>query len=624
MQPPSTPLLDLQNDHIRFSLRADCSGELLDKASGRVWRLLPVALQENGQVEEGFCWLRHARYHCEVYPGRFRAVKENDGLRITLLGRQGHEIGTFRAVVKLDGPWIDISVPQIDDSIPSLVFPPPLESPALVLPMRQGVLQRDPIGKFGHEVHRFSGGGLNMRWFGGLSEHDNGWMCIVQDGAEDAAIIRCGMNVAPLWTRSLGAWNSPRHLRYRCTAGGYVGQAKIFRRWAQENGMFRTLKEKIAEVPAVAKLIGGRNLSFFHGFTYKKSRYDDIWMPLPESLRERDEGVVTLITYRQAAEIIEDAKRLGMRRGIFNYHGWIKGGYDETHPDIWPPEPAFGTAEELRALCHPPEPFIACLHDNYQDMYEQSASFPQGICRMKDGALLPGGFWRGGQAYILTGQAGLEYAQRNWPHLAWLGAENIYSDTLTAEILKESWEPGRLQSRAQDLDAKRRTLAFFKSQGVVFSSELGCDFGVPWLDAVHTNHPHLPGTTIPLWSLVYHDCVVALRSIIIKSHEDDFVDASVLHERCRQNMLWGYTATFGGFTAATWPSMRQAFAESLYADEWHQRIGTDEMLNHRFLTDDRLVEQTVYASGASIIVNFSDEERRVEGVTVAPQAHVIL
>ncbi len=617
------PLLDLQNDQIRFVFNEDCSGELTDKNSGAVWQMLPVALQERGQVEEGFCWLRHARYHCEAYPGRFRAVREGDGLRITLYGRQGVVKGVFRAFVRLDGSWLEFSLPEIGDEIPSLVFPPPLVAEALVLPLRQGRLQREPVGKFGHEIHRFSGGGLNMRWFGGL-RGDAGWMCVVEEGVEDAGVLHCGMHIAPLWTRSLGAWRAARRVRYCTTSGGYVGQAKRFRAWARDHGLFATLEQKIAEVPAVAKLIGGRNLHFMHGWTFKQSRYDDIWRPVPEELRGQREGVVPLITFRQAAEIMDDAKRLGMQRGVFSYHGWINGGYDETHPDIWPPEPAFGSPEEFRVLCHPGEPYLACLHDNYQDIYEQSASFPRGTCRMKDGSPLPGGFWRGGQAYILTGEAGLHYAQRNWPHLAWLGAENIYSDTLTAEILKESWEPGAMQTRAQDLADKQRTMAFFKSRGVVFSSEDGCDFGVPWLDSVPTGkHSRVPGVSIPLWSLVYHDCVVAFRGITRWSPEEGTLDTSSMRMRCLENMLWGYAPTFAGFTARQWPALRELFASTFYVDAWHRRIGADEMLDHRFLSEDGQIEQTTFASGASIIVNFSDEPRSAEGVLVPPRAYAI-
>ncbi len=610
------PILSLENEHLRFEFGADASGELLDKAANRAWRMPPLAVQDMDTMEEGHAWQRTMRAFGERYAGRFRAQREGDTIRLALLGRLGREVGAFRCRFRLDGPWLEVEVPEISEEIPSLVFPPPIECEAMVLPMKQGRLVREPLNRFEHRVYRYAGGHLNMRWFGGL-RGTSGWMCIVQDGVEDAGILQAGSRAAPLWLKSLGHWNSPRRIRYRFVEGGCVGLAKAFRQWAKDHGLFKTLDEKIDEVPAVAGLIGGRNLHFMMGWMFRRSRYDEVWSPVPDELAGREEGVVPLITFRQAARIIEDARQLGMKRGVFSYHGWINGGYDESHPDVWPPEPALGTVEELRALCTPEEPFVACLHDNYQDIYEQSASFPAGTCRRRDGSPLPAGFWRGGQAYILNSKDALDRARRNWPHLGSLGAANIYSDTLTSEILKQSYEEGNTLTRAEDLEWKRRTMAFFKDQGVIFSSEDGCDFGVPHLDsAPHGKHTRTPGESVPLWALVYHDCVVGFRNAPGLSPDQ-------YRLRCLENVLWGWALVFGGFTAENWPQHREAFAKSFYVDDWHAQIGRDEMVNHAYLTDDFLVEQTEWSSGRAVVVNFADEERRADGVSVPARDYVI-
>ena len=57
-----------------------------------------------------------------------------------------------------------------------------------------------------------------------------------------------------------------------------------------------------------------------------------------------------------------------------------------------------------------------------------------------------------------------------------------------------------------------------------------------------------------------------------------------------------------------------AFQESCIVDLWHARIGASEMLSHRFLADD--AEETAFANGLAIGVNFSAEERLVEGETI--------
>ena len=52
-------------------------------------------------------------------------------------------------------------------------------------------------------------------------------------------------------------------------------------------------------------------------------------------------------------------------------------------------------------------------------------------------------------------------------------------------------------------------------------------------------------------------------------------------------------------------------------DQVTQRVKTEEMLSHSFLTADGLVQKTVFASGVEVIVNFSDKTYRFDGQGVA-------
>lgn len=40
---------------------------------------------------------------------------------------------------------------------------------------------------------------------------------------------------------------------------------------------------------------------------------------------------------------------------------------------------------------------------------------------------------------------------------------------------------------------------------------------------------------------------------------------------------------------------------------WHEKIGFDEMTDHRFLTENRLVQETQFSSGHAVVVNFGSE-----------------
>jgi hypothetical protein len=44
-----------------------------------------------------------------------------------------------------------------------------------------------------------------------------------------------------------------------------------------------------------------------------------------------------------------------------------------------------------------------------------------------------------------------------------------------------------------------------------------------------------------------------------------------------------------------------------YVNEWVRQIAFDEMIDHRFVTADREVQETEFSSGRGVVVNFSDE-----------------
>ncbi|NLF41027.1 hypothetical protein GX586_16410 [bacterium] len=614
------PIVHLENDHVALNVFADASAGITDKTRNILWRMGSVALQEDAPMEIGHVWQRIERSICEQYPGRFTGVAEGDRVRYTLRGRLGKEVGQFTCRYVLDGPWLGVEVTDIDESLPNLLFPTPIVSESLVFPVGVGKWVRKPMEFHERRFWRYPSW-LNMRWFGGL-RGDDGWLAVIQDGIADAGVFATQMSATPVWLKSLGRWKGPRTVRYRFTRGGYVGMAKAFRQWTKDNSCFKSLEEKIAERPALRNLIGGRMLSLMQARSFFRSRFEDtLETELPAELRNAAEGVVTLISHKQAAAIIAEAKALGMKRGMFHLRGWIRGGYDETHPDIWPPEPALGSLDEFKALCAERDPYVTCLQDNYQDIYQQSTSFPHGVCRKQDGSLMPGGWWWGGQAYILNSKQSLEYAARNWPQLATLGMRMLYIDTVTTEQFKESYEQGNTQSRSEDFERKKALLAFFRDKGVMLGSENGADFGIPFIDWAPVGpHRRVPGESIPLWPLVFHDCIVSFKGAWSSAD----ISSPAFRKACLLNMLWGYAFTFGGFTADTWPRVKDVFASTLHLDDWFGTIGTDEMTSHRYHGDDGQVEQTEFSSGRSIIANFADEPREAAGRTIPPGGHVLL
>ena len=56
---------------------------------------------------------------------------------------------------------------------------------------------------------------------------------------------------------------------------------------------------------------------------------------------------------------------------------------------------------------------------------------------------------------------------------------------------------------------------------------------------------------------------------------------------------------------------------------WHEKVGYDELLDHVYLTPDRMVQQTRFSSGWTAIVNFSETEtyRSKNGAAIEPLSY---
>lgn len=607
-------LVELDNDSLSFRLYEDASAELCDRATGTTWRMGRVAIQEKGPIVGEEVYHRTHRTMGEEFPGRFRGRREGDAVRFTLLGRLGRERGSFACRVLLDGPWLELRIEEVDEELPSLIFPSAIESESLVFPVGVGRWVRSPLSE---RLFYTAFDNLSMRWFGGL-RGEAGWLAVFSDGYADAGVHVTALAASPGWLKSMGRWGASRAVRYRCTSGGYVGLARTFRQWAKEKGLVRTLREKIDATPATQTLVGGRILSLHQAKSIRPEPHEESGRRVPAEVLTPGGRVEVFLSHAEAARVVREAVESGMTKGVVNVRGWIRGGYDESHPDVWPPEETLGTVEELRELLAA-APLAGVLHDNYQDIYEQSPSFPKGVVRTSDGEPFAGGLWAGGQAYLICSREALGYARRNWEKIRQLQPKGMFIDTTTAAQLFECRDGDHPISRAEDEHYKLELLSFYKSQDLIVGSEEGRDFGVPVADFYENRHRHVPGESIPLWPLVFHDAVVCARYLQPTAPEPSGHGAPNL----LADLLWGYAALWHVRSLDDWRKRREAFKFSLLVDAWHARVGLDDMVNHQFVTEDLLVEKTEFSSGLTMLVNFSPEPRTVDGVTVAAGRHAV-
>src|SRR5579883_95625 len=90
--------------------------------------------------------------------------------------------------------------------------------------------------------------------------------------------------------------------------------------------------------------------------------------------------------YAANTQALERAFRYGLTDALVVWHDWQRWGYDFRLPDIYPPNPKYGTLEEFRKLvqiCREHGVLFA-PHDNYTDFYPDSENFSYNNVALQD------------------------------------------------------------------------------------------------------------------------------------------------------------------------------------------------------------------------------------------------
>ena len=124
-----------------------------------------------------------------------------------------------------------------------------------------------------------------------------------------------------------------------------------------------------------------------------------------------------------------------------------------------------------------------------------------------------------------------------------------------------------------------------------------------------------PRCRVPLWQLTYHDCLFSFP------YWGDSTAAS--HRLLRQRIL--FACLYGcpplySFSAKDFDEVEADVLESYHAIRAvTERVALLPMTDYAVLSEDYMLQRTVFGDEIEVWVNFADETRDFEGVTVAPQ-----
>jgi hypothetical protein len=495
----------------------------------------------------------------------------------------------------------------------ALRYPHPFASRGgeyLVVPMNEGISY--PVDDPTLEPMRliaYGGHGLCMA-FWGATDGARGHMAIIES-PDDAAIrinrVEGTLAIAPEWDPQRGQFGYARRLRYVFfDHGGHVAIAKRYRAYARQIGRFKTLEHKRRENPNVDLLIGAVN----------------VWC--------WDRDAVSLVKEMQAAgieRILWSNRQSPENLRALNDRGVLTSRYD-IYQDVMNPDNF---------------QFLRGVHSDWT-----TEAWPNDIVLDAPGHWLRGWAVQGkdDQWYpcgVLCDQRALDYARRRIPpELTTSPYRCRFIDTTTAAPWHECYSTNHPMTRTESRQSKMALLRYVSEDNqLVTGCETGHDAAVPFVhyfegmlslgpyrvpDAgrdmarLWTNAPERvvkfqlgQAYRLPLWELVYHDCVVA------QWYWGDYNNKlpTLWDKRDLFNVLYGTPPMFM-FTRRLWQENQARFVQS-YTHTCPQvrQVGYSEMTDHRFLTPDRDVQQTAFANGTTITVNFgSTAYRAADGATV--------
>lgn len=488
----------------------------------------------------------------------------------------------------------------------------PAKRMLLILPVNEGIsYPADDSTLSPMRYHLYGGHGLCMPWYG-MTDGQQGLMCLVEtpnDAEVNLPRLEGLLHLAPLWVPEKGRFGYARRMRYVALAeGGYVAMAKRYRAYAQQTGLFRTLAEKRRQNPNVDLLVGAVNVWC----------WDHNPVPLVKEMQAA--GIRRILwSNRASPEQLRQMNDLGVLTSRYDIY------QDLMDPAMFPK-----------------------LHGVHPDWTTEG--WPKDVILDRDGRWIPGWAVRGkdGQWYhcaVLCDRQAVDYARRRIPpELQTHPYRCRFIDTTTASPWRECYAPGHPMTRTESRHYKMELLRFV-SEGchLVTGSETGHDAAVPFvhyfegmlslgpycvpdagrnmaqiLDEVPERVAKFqtgPFYRLPLWELVYHDCVVA------QWYWGDYNNKLPKLWRLRDlwNALYGTPPMFM-FNRDLWRSHRERFVESYRtATPVARATGYVEMLSHRWLTGDHTVQETRFANGVTVTVNFGNRPYTLaDGTTLEP------
>lgn len=414
---------------------------------------------------------------------------------------------------------------------------------------------------------------------------------------------------------SLGKMDYRRVLRYTFASDcDYNDLCKIYRRYVDEQGRLRTLEEKAARNPSVNDLIG---CAFMHKGIKTVVQPDSDFYD-----RENPDKNNHLATFAQREREIRRMHEKGVEKLYLHLDGWAEPGYDNQHPDYTPACGAAGGWEGMRSLADAMHEcgYLFGIHDQYRDYYLAAPTYDENqACVLADGTVPGHQRWAGGPQTFLCATQAPYYLRRNFQKIEENGVrlDCAYLDVFTCNEGDECDNPMHRMTRRECYEYRAKCFEYLLSKGILPSSEEVSDWAVPSLVFCHyapydfmMRRPGTPKEAIPvpLYNLVYHDCVIQPWMMDKVSEEEDYMLYALLNGGAPYLVRdAAYPDTDGAFSDGVDLKLEEDIRRSRIVSRLHEKVAKCEMVRHELVDGDMNRQRTTFSDGTVVTVDFEKQ-----------------
>ncbi|MEY8481507.1 DUF5696 domain-containing protein [Lachnospiraceae bacterium 48-21] len=464
----------------------------------------------------------------------------------------------------------------------------------------------------------FGTAGAYMPWFGQIKEGEGCLaLCTTPWNAGYQAEHPAGgpyTHVNVYFEPSLGRMEYRRVMRYTLMSHcDYNDMCKVYRTYVNEQGNLRTLREKAAKVPVIDRLIGS---GFVHtGIKTQVCENSDFFDP------EQPDKNNHLTTFAAREAQMREIHEAGAKKVYLHLDGWAQPGYDNQHPDYTPACEEAGGWAGMKSLADTMHElgYLFGIHDQYRDFYLSSQSFDEDYaCRLMDGTIPRHQRWAGGPQSYLCGTQAPYYVKRNFEVLRenQIELDCAYLDVFTCNEGDECNNPRHRMSRRECYEARNHCFDYLMSRGILPSSEEVNDWCVPSMVFCHyapydfmLRKPGSPkfGVPVPLFNLVFHDCLIEPWMMDQVSEDEDYMLYAVLNGGAPYLLRDGAYPNFDGSFETMGLGLKEDIKRCDVVCELHEKVAKCEMVRHELVDGEYTVQRTVFADGTSVTVDFGKQ-----------------